>query len=158
MINSIEGKYAEAFVHYLVTEKLQLSSELCYSNIEMKGTTLFNDLEDIDFSLGSLDKELNVFYYCDLGITNPPVAQWRAKANEFYYKLSHTRHTSTNFYFITKSLDNLDKRLRRMIDYRYTVLIFNKQLYYRCVEVIPIESQIEAGDTPFGNLVVNTDG
>ncbi len=159
MIYGIEGrKGLDQFVDYLIEEKK--STSRCYSNIETVGCTLYEAITTIDFE--ELEKESQDSKGLEINIFNFTKDEHRRKlspgrVNTYSSSLGRIQKLSKiNFYFIAEHLDLLDKRLRRSMDYRYTVLFNSEKLYYRLEsleELIP-ESVIEEGDIDFGSINV----
>ncbi len=153
MIYSIEGRRGiDTFVKYLIKEKIS-TSDKCFSNADIEGCSLFTNLEDLDFNHYNKSNQVHIFYTLmsrDLTSVRLP----KEGENRFFYNLREgTRREEVHIYFIARSPDVWDKRIRRSIDHRFQVLSSNGELYYRSNPITLEEDEIEETDVKFGEVV-----
>ena len=148
MLCTIEGKsFRESLVSYLIKEELDFSS-LCFSNIDIKGCTLVSDITSIDLSLENLSNPIQIFV--DTTVEYSDISAHRGILGSLIYFISQSKHyPNVNFYFLTPTLDCLDKIIRRQIDYRYFISSSGELVYYREEEVAIPEYIVREGDTLF---------
>ncbi len=134
MLYTIEGRrYKEDFIRYFIKEQIGVSGA-CFSNVDIEGCTLYKDIKEVDLNLASKDKRIHIFYNCD--IEHSLIRPLDREVQRFYLIILRAlKSTLVDIYFVTRYLDSLDKRFRRMVESRYKVIRDSDKLYYREVKV-----------------------